>query len=369
MDNKNIIFFNSASSIDLIGGSQRSIDYLILNLHKKFKIFYICWNFKRDKLEINKFKTHTIIKIPHPKKNILSFIYNYLKIIKIYKSIFNTKTLLWAHSPLPFFFFKLVNKISGKYLYSVHGPLITEINYYRKKKVNNFLINIIYNYILKDAKKIIFNSFYTLRTSINESNFLHSKNLEVKELLVDEVNFIQNYKKIKSNYKKTEFHNGNFYLIPRRLVKRTGVYKFIKQIIRKKINLIHRFYITGEGDQHHDIKNLCDKSINIIFLGNIDQDLLTYLISISKGIVIPSLEAEGFCIVAKEARLLNKFVIHTNQGGLRESLAGYKNQLIFDFANININMFSKKKLVLNKNKIIYEKNIGYFKKLNGILKI
>ena len=27
---------------------------------------------------------------------------------------------------------------------------------------------------------------------------------------------------------------------------------------------------------------------------NIDQDLLTYLISISKGIVIPSLEAEGF---------------------------------------------------------------------------
>ena len=44
-------------------------------------------------LEINKLDTHTIIKIPHPKKNILSFIYNYLKIIKIYKSIFNTKTL------------------------------------------------------------------------------------------------------------------------------------------------------------------------------------------------------------------------------------------------------------------------------------
>ena len=62
---------------------------------------------------------------------------------------------------------------------------------------------------------------------------MHSKNLEVKELLVDEVNFIHNYKKIKSNYKKTEFHNGNFYLIPRRLVKRTGVYKFIKQITRK----------------------------------------------------------------------------------------------------------------------------------------
>ena len=363
MNKKQIIFFNSASSIDLIGGSQRSIDYLILNLHKKFKIFYICWNFKNNKLEINKLNTHTIIKIPHPKKNILSFIFSYPKFIKIYQNILSVKSLIWVHSPLPFLFFKMVNKKSNRYLYSVHGPLLTEINYYRDKQINNILLNQIYNFILKDANKIIFNSFYTLRTSINESNFLHSKNLEVKELLVDEKNFISNYNKIKNNYNKSEFDNGNFFLIPRRLVKRTGVYEIIKLIIKKKINHKYKFYVSGEGDQYNQIKKLCDQSINISFLGKIEQDLLTYLLSISKGIIIPSIEAEGFCIVAKEARLLNKHVIHTNQGGLKESLAGYKNQLIFNFSNINLNTFSLKKLELNKNKIIYEKNIKFLDKL------
>ena len=110
MDKKQIIFFNSASSIDLIGGSQRSIDYLILNLYKKFKIFYICWNFKNNKLEILKLNTHTIIKIPHPKKNILSFIFSYSKFIKIYKNILSVKSLIWVHSQLPFLFFKMVKK-------------------------------------------------------------------------------------------------------------------------------------------------------------------------------------------------------------------------------------------------------------------
>ncbi len=368
MDKKQIIFFNSASSIDLIGGSQRSIDYLILNLCKIYKIFYICWNFKSNKLEINKLDTHIIIKIPHPKKNLLSFISIYPKTIKIFKNILNKNTLVWVHSPLPFFFFKIAKTIPYKYLYSVHGPLITEINYYRSKKVNNIIINTIYNFILKKAKKIIFNSFYTLKTSIYESNFLHSKNLEVKELLVDEKKFIKRYRKIKLNYRKSEFDNGNFFLIPRRLVQRTGVYKFIKYIIKKKINLKYKFYVTGEGDQYRDIKNLCDKSVNINFLGNIDQDLLTYLLSISKAIIIPSLEAEGFCIVAKEARLLNKFVIHTNQGGLKESLAGYEKQFIFDFSNINISMFSLKNLKLNNNKIIYEKNISFFEKLSEAIK-
>ena len=364
MDKKQIIFFNSASSTDLIGGSQRSIDYLITNLHKNFKIFYICWNFRNNKLEINKLNTHTIIKIPHPKKNFLSFFFSYPKFIKIYKNILNVKTLIWVHSPLPFFFFKITKNTSNEYLYSVHGPLITEINYYRNKKINNIILNMIYNFILKDSKKIIFNSFYTLKTSINESNFLHSKNLEVKELLVDEKNFISNYIKIKNNYNKANFDKGNFFLIPRRLVKRTGVYDFIKIIIKKKINLIHKFYVTGEGDQYDKIKKICDKTINISFLGNIEQDLLTYLISISKGIIIPSIEAEGYCIVAKEARLLKKYVIHTNQGGLKECLAGYKNQLIFNFSNINMNIFSLNKIELNKNKIIHEKDIKFFDKLN-----
>ena len=107
---KNQIIFNSASSDDLIGGSQRSIDYLILNLSQKYQIFYICWNFNSDKLDFIKLRSHTIIKI-HPKRNILSFIISYAKIIKIYNKIYNSKTLLWVHSTLPFFFLNLLIKL------------------------------------------------------------------------------------------------------------------------------------------------------------------------------------------------------------------------------------------------------------------
>ena len=73
-------------------------------------------------------------------------------------------------------------------------------------------------------------------------------------------------------------------------------------------------------------------------------------------------------MLVKEARLLNKFVIHTNQGGLKESLAGYEKQFIFDFSNINTSMFSLKNLKLNNNKIIYEKNISFFEKLSEEIK-
>ena len=363
MSKKNLIFFNSASSIDLIGGSQRSIEYLILNLFKEYRIYFFCWNFKDDEIVIIKNVDHTIIKIPHPRKNLISFIFSYIKIVKIYKSLSNKFSTIWVHSPLPYIFFKWFNNKNNTLLYSVHGPLITEINYNRSKKINHFFLNFIYKIVLKNTKKIIFNSFYTLKTSIEESNFLHSMNVSVTELLIDEKNFLSNFYKIKKNFNKKEYHNGNFFIIPRRLVKRTGVKIFIKEIINKKIYSKYRFFISGEGDEEHEIKNLCKNIKNIQFLGNIDQDLLTFLISISEGVIIPSIEAEGFCIVAKEAKLLNKFIFHTNQGGLRECLAGYKNQIIFDINNINKSTFIKKTKKLNLNYTLLEKDLSFKNKL------
>ena len=40
MVKKNLFIFNSASSIESIGGSQRSIDCIIDNISKEFRIFY-----------------------------------------------------------------------------------------------------------------------------------------------------------------------------------------------------------------------------------------------------------------------------------------------------------------------------------------
>lgn len=363
MINRNLILFNSASSIDLIGGSQRSIDFLIMNAKEAYKIYFFCWNFKNNKIEIIKLINHTIIKIPHPKKSILSFIRSFLKVGKIYKKLLIKNSLIWVHSPLPYIFFRWIKKKNMTYLYSVHGPLITEINYERRNKINQSFLNLIYKIVLKDKKKIIFNSNYTLSTSINESKFLHSKNLIVNELLVDEKKFLYNFSILKKNFKKKKYDNGNFFIIPRRLVKRTGVKVFLNEIIKKKINYTFKFYITGEGTEENEIKLLCLNRKNLFFLGKIDQDLLTYLISISKGVIIPTVEAEGFCIVAKEAKLLNKFVYHTNQGGLKESLAGYEYQRIFNLNQISLDTFHSKKLNFKSNNIFIEKDESFNKKL------
>ena len=85
--------------------------------------------------------------------------------------------------------------------------------------------------------------------------------------------------------------------------------------------------------------------------------------------MIPSIEAEGYCIVAKEARLLNKFVLHTNQGGLKESLAGYPNQKIFKLGSLSTSFFKnlKRKIFLNKNKVQFEKNKSFNLKLLNLL--
>tara|TARA_B100000965_G_scaffold397743_1_gene414738 strand:- start:807 stop:1910 length:1104 start_codon:yes stop_codon:yes gene_type:complete len=365
MFKKKLILFNSASSVDLVGGSQRSIDYLIVNLHKIYDIYYFCWNFKNNNFEILKFKNYTLLKIPHPKNNFISFLKNFPGMIKIFKNLTKKKSILWVHSPLPFFLFSfLVNK-NLEQLYSVHGPLLTEINYTRSRKINSYLLNFIYKIVTHNSKKIIFNSFYTLTTSMNESEFLHNKNLTINELLVDEKYFIKEVRL--SNFSKKNFHNGNFFIIPRRLVKRTGVHLFLKEVIKKKINLKFKFYITGEGDEEAIIKDTCNKHKNLYFLGSIDQNLLTFLLKISKGVIIPSIEAEGYCIVAKEARLLNKYVIHTNQGGLRESLAGYNLQKIFKFNELTLKTFQKSKIKFNSNSYLFEKNTSFSERLKEIL--
>ena len=85
-----------------------------------------------------------------------------------------------------------------------------------------------------------------------------------------------------------------------------------------------------------------------------DQNLLSFLIDISKGVIVPSIEAEGFCIVAKESKILNKIVFHTNQGGLKECLAGYNKQIIFDINNFNMNIFSNYKFKKKQSNLIIQ---------------
>lgn len=370
MVKKNLFIFNSASSTELIGGSQRSIDYIINNLSKDFKIFFITWNYTSQKsLDYLKFKNYELLKIIHPKKSLLKFLLGFIyALTNIFLKKIKKNDCVWSHSPLPFLFFKFFLNKNIFYLYSVHGPLITEINYDRKSQIYPFILNLIYGYVIKNSNKIIFNSYYTLKKSLIESNFIHKYNLIVEEILLHERDFLTKTNTIKRSYNKKNYDNGNFFIIPRRLVKRTGVQQFLIELIKKKSFKKFNFYITGEGNLSNDIKLICNRYNNLKFIGKIDQDLLSYLIFISKGVIIPSVEAEGFCIVAKEAKILNKKIFHTNQGGLKECLAGYDNQIIFNIENFNMNIFGINKYKKKLSNLIIETDEIFLTKLKRVIK-
>ena len=165
MVKKNLFIFNSASSIELIGGSQRSIDCIIDNISKEFRIFFITWNYKSENsFNYLKFKDYELLTIMHPKKSLLKFLYGFTNVLfKIFFKNLKKNDYVWSHSPLPFFFFKIFLKKNIFALYSVHGTLITEINYDRKSQIFPLLLNLIYAYLIKNSNKIIFNSNYTLK--------------------------------------------------------------------------------------------------------------------------------------------------------------------------------------------------------------
>ncbi len=340
-----ILIINSSSPTDLVGGTQSSLKYVIANLKEKnYKISFISWSFKKNEVGFYNLKQFSGLRLPDIRKNILSF---YIFIFKNYsqiKELFNVD-IVWIHSPLPWFFITKFFKKTSKCIYTIHGPLKKELSFSKSKikYIKLFISNIILKKCVSGSNLIHCNSNYVYEESLSESNFLAPKKKIILELLLDNYLFYENIINLyKSNkIKKLNFPKNNFFLICRRLVKRTGVLEFIKLINQDKFFEDFLFIVTGNGPLKSQILKLTKS--NVIYLGEIDDTSINYLKYKAFCYIIPSIEAEGYSLLAKEAIVLNKFVIHTNQGGLKESLANYSKSKIFEFNNID----SLKKIFYN----------------------
>ncbi len=332
-----ILIINSSSPTDLVGGTQSSLKYVIENLKENnFKISFISWSFNKNKIGFYQLKKFDGLRLPDIRKNILSF---YIFILKNHfqiKKLFNVD-IVWIHSPLPWFFItKFLNR-NSKSIYTIHGPLKKELSFSKSKlKYLKLLIsNIILKKCVSKPNLIHCNSNYVYEESLSESKFLVSKKKIILELLLDNYLFYQNIINLPklNNIDQLNFIENKFFLISRRLVKRTGVLEFIKLINRDIFFKDFLFVVTGDGPLKKEILKLV--SDNIIYLGEIDETAINLLKNKAFCYIIPSIEAEGYSLLAKEAIILNKFVIHTNQGGLKESLNNYQKAKIFDLNNID----------------------------------
>ena len=144
--NKKILFINSSNPIDIIGGTQSSLNNIIPNLKKmNLDISFISFNYK-NKIGYYKTNDYEGIRLPNLKKSPLFFFififnnFNYLKNLFI-------ADYIWVHSPLPWFFLTLLFKNKSKIIYTIHGPLKKEILYSKNKF--KFIKILISNFILK----------------------------------------------------------------------------------------------------------------------------------------------------------------------------------------------------------------------------
>ena len=327
-----IILINSANLMQLPGGSMIAVEHISRFFSDKgFEVINISWNYKNSKILIYEKNGIKKIFITDIRKHSIKFFLNLNTIINLIKKITNKNYYLWIHSPLPWALIKLFNKKNcKKNIYTIHGPLKAELNYNKAKSfILNFLFNILLKYAVRESDLIQFNSEYIKSESLRESHFLNRYNHLVEEILINENEVKNNLRNIPNVN-----HYGDYFLIPRRLIKRTGVYEFL-ELIKTNYSFYskYKFVITGYGELEKKIISIASQLPNVIYLGNVDENVMLNLKYYSKAIIIPSLNIEGFCVVAKEARILKKCILHTNQGGLKEALFNYSNQHIFDINN------------------------------------
>lgn len=158
-----------------------------------------------------------------------------------------------------------------------------------------------------------------------------------------------------------------FFLVPRRLVEKTGVRYAIEALA--KINSKNALLvIAGQGPLLNDLKDLAQKlniESRVIFLGAVKRESLMYLYSKAIAVIIPSIPASGVVeatsLSVTEAMAAGSVPIASNIGGLAEliddgltgvlvppadsnKLASAMNEILLDTSNRDflINNASKK---------------------------
>jgi glycosyltransferase involved in cell wall biosynthesis len=341
---KRIIIFNTAQVQDLIGGSQAAIEDSIDEfLDQNFDVIFVSYNFNNTKNYCG--PNFSRIFITKFWSNPFYFIFDVLLVF----FLINIKSFnfLWVNAANPAFLFVPFIR-SKKSIYTFHGPIIEEQTLSLRSNFKIFLTKSIYKIFLNYFNFLHYNTNYVKNSVENEYPFTKKYNFNVLEILVNENKFLRQINNNVIDYIDKSKVN---LLIPRRLVKRTGVANFIKSLllIDNSIFKNFNFYITGDGEQKNEIISLIKNIDNIYFLGLVDNSTLNNIFCNVDAIVIPSIGAEGFCLPAKQSILLNKFVLHTGQGGLPETLNNYDKAILFNFNNLNSLVEGLIYILKNKN--------------------
>ena len=256
---KKILIFNTAQVVDLIGGSQASLEDAILNfLDNDIDVMFISYQFNPI-INYNGPNLKRIF-IHRFRNNPLKFLLDIMLILSFIS--FRKFDYIWANSALPCFIFIPLLRAKNK-IYTFHGPIIEEQIFSNKSKHKITLTKILYKFYLNYFNILHYNTNYVKNSVQKEYPFTKKYDNNTTEILVNELLFKNKYK----NLVQEKLYSNKFtVLIPRRLVKRTGVLNFIKSINNLPSSLIinFKFLITVDGPEKNNIIETIKANDNFI---------------------------------------------------------------------------------------------------------
>lgn len=133
------------------------------------------------------------------------------------------------------------------------------------------------------------------------------------------------------SYAGFESFDGDYFVTISRLNK----YKRVDLAIQACLDLNLRLKVIGKGPQLQKLQAISHNlpAANIEFLGNVNDEVLKYILSGARALIIPG--EEDFGLTAIEAQALGKPVIAFRSGGVLETVVDKKTGLFFDTQTVD----------------------------------
>lgn len=277
------------------------------------------------------------------------------KYINLHKIVWK-KSQKWLFYFIPYSIIKSIFLIRKKNIELVHigDPALSIIGYILKKifKIpticNIHGLDIIYNSVIYQwyLKKFLkLDRYICISNHVKElAESKNLKNLSIIQIAINDQKYETNQKKsiLKNKISSLlgiNLENKKILLTVGRLVKRKGVYWFIKNVYKKlENNLV--YIIAGRGKEEKRIRELIKKNgfeESVFLLGEVDNNLLKLIYNIADIFVMPNIkvqgDVEGFGIVALEASSCGIPVIASNIEGINDAVRDGKNGFLVESAN------------------------------------
>ena len=311
-----------------VGGAEKVLIEIVNKISDKYsiEIFTLYGNGELEKLLNKNIKINSL--------------YNksYDKFSKIKRTFISVKLLLFKK----YIYKKYINKNYDVEIAFLEGP-VTYLLSVKNKNTKKIAwihtdISLIFGNNLKSKIKKILNkkiySKYQKLIFVSENN-LNIFNKQYNISIEKEV--IHNYLNKNNILKKSKEFNPNFpndnilnFVTVCRLVEPKAIHRLAK--IHKKLlenGYNHRFYVVGDGPLKKELENFINYlnvSNTFILLG---QNLNPYPYILNADYFCLLSYYEGLPMVLLEAKLLNKYILITNNSS-KEAISDYENKKIFE---------------------------------------